>query len=231
MVSIPGSSVDLSKVDAYEADLDRLKKIVTDPWEFLSTCVYTQDQSDKQNPVKKFPSQYKYLKLYTRIWEVEPLIIVPKSRRMFMSWINIALYTWATIFWTDRLNIFQSKKEDGSEDLVKRALFILEHIPPEVLPRELIPSWRKTYCRLEFEEIDSKIWGVPQGEDQLRQYTASGLLFDEFAFWDKAEESYSAAIPTIEGGGRCTIISSAAPSYMKRIVYDQLDEIQVGEAP
>jgi len=203
--------------------LARYRLIVTDPWEFCVRCVFTLDQVDKKNPVKKFPSHYKYLKLYTRVWEREKLIIVPKSRRMFMSWCNIALYLHDTMFSVGRTNVFQSKKEEDSDALIERAKFILEHIPESEIPKDLIPAWEKTYCHLKFPEIHSEIVGVPQGADQHRSLTASGVLFDEFAFWEKAEDTYSAAMPTIEGGGRCTIISSAAPGYMEKLVYDTLE--------
>jgi phage FluMu gp28-like protein len=203
--------------------LARYKKIATDPWEFCVSCVFTKDEVDKKNSIKRFPSHYEYLHYYVRIWERERLIIVPKSRRMFMSWVNIALYTWDTLFGLNRFNVFQSKKEEDSDGLVERAKFIIDNIPEDQIPKDLLPQYTKTYCSLAFKEYGSEIRGFAQGADQLRQYTCSGLLLDEFAFWDKAEETYSAAMPTIEGGGRCTILSSAGPGFMKRIVFDQLD--------
>lgn len=213
-----------SKVASPKNDvIESYRKMVADPWEFCSKAVFTKDEVDKLNPTKAFPKHYKYLHYYVRLWEKERLIIVPKSRRMFMSWANIALYTWDTMFGINRFTVFQSKKEEDSDSLVERALFILDNIPEAIIPRELIPKYEKTYCSLKFTDTGSEIRGFAQGADQLRQYTASGLLLDEFAFWDKAEETYSAAMPTIEGGGKCTILSSAGPGFMKRLVFDNLD--------
>ncbi len=208
--------------------LTRYSKYVTDPWEFLVDCVYTIDQVDKKNPIKRFPSHYKYLKLFVRLWQRERLLIVPKSRRMFMSWCNIGLYLHDTMFGVGRTNVFQSKKEEDSDILINRAKFILDHIPEDKIPKDLIPTFDKTYCSLKFTDIHSEIIGVAQGADQTRGLTVSGALFDEFAFWDKAEETYSAFIPTIEGGGRCTILSSAAPGFMEKLVFDTLDQMEVG---
>lgn len=205
-------------------DIKKVRQIIADPWVFLSRCVRTIDQVDKVNPIKKFPEHYTYLKLYVRLWQREPLIIVPKSRRMFMSWCNIGLYLHDAMFGIGRTDVFQSKKEEDSDILIERSKFILENIPEEELPRDLIPGWDKTYCKLKFPELNSEILGVAQGADQTRGLTVSGALFDEFAFWEEAEDSYSSFIPTIEGGGRCTILSSAAPGFMKKIVYDTLDE-------
>lgn len=202
----------------------RYKAFASDPWLFCTKCVFTRDEVDKKQSVKRFPSHYEYLHYFVRIWERENRIVVPKSRRMFMSWVCIALYLHDAMFGLNRFNAFQSKKEDDSDSLVGRAEFIYDNIPESEIPRELLPAKNRTYCNLAFPDTGSEIRGFAQGADQLRQYTVSGLLLDEFAFWDKAEESYSAAIPTLEGGGRVTILSSAGPGFMKKIVFDQLDQ-------
>jgi hypothetical protein len=67
------------------------------------------------------------------------------------------------------------------------------------------------------------IQGFPQGADQLRQFTFSGILADEMAFWNDAQEMYSASFPTLEGGGRFTAISSPGAGFFKALVFDQLD--------
>lgn len=201
-----------------------LSKIRDDAWEFLSTCVWTMDQVDKKNPVKQFPYHFKYLKLYTRIWERSRLVAVPKSRRMFMSWCNIALHTHLAMWHKGRDVAFVSKKEDDADELVRRAKFIIENIPEQKIPKELVPKWEYKYGKLTFPEIGSSIQGFPQGADQLRQFTFSALMADEMAFWDKAEEMYSASFPTLEGGGRFTAISSPGPGFFKRLVFDKLEE-------
>lgn len=187
-------------------------------------AVYTKDEADQRNPIKKFPVHKEYLKLYVRFWQREKKIAVPKSRRLMMSWTNIALYTWEAMFHIGRSYGFVSKKEEDADDLVQRAKFIYDHLDPEQIPKELKPACDYTYNKLKFKEIDSQIRGFPQGADQLRQFTFSGLLFDELAFWEQAEAAYSAALPTIDGGGRITGISSPAPGFFKRLVHDTIDQ-------
>ena len=184
----------------------------------------TLDQVDRKNPVKNFPVHLSYIKLYVRVWEKEPLIAIPKSRRMKMSWTNVALYTWDTMFHAGRSQAFVSKKEEDSDELVQRSKFIVEHLDPAVIPLDLMPKHEYTYAKLKFPEMESQIQGFPSGANQLRQFTFSGLLFDEWAFWDNAEDAYSAAYPTIEGGGRLTGISSRSPGFFKRVCYDEIDE-------
>ena len=76
---------------------------------------------------------------------------------------------------------------------------------------------------MNFPGIHSKIQGFPMGADQLRQFTFSGIFGDECAFWDVAQKFYSSAKPTIDGGGKMILVSSRAPGFFKKIVYDQLD--------
>lgn len=197
-------------------------------WAFLRDCVYTLDQVDQVNPIKPFPSDLLYLKFLTQVWNQEKLLAIPKSRRMTCSWNFISLYTHDTIFFQGRFNGFVSKKEDDAGELVSRSEFIYNHIPEWRIPRALLPKIKngkmsKQPPILEFEDLNSKIQGFPQGADQLRQFTLSGILGDECAFWEKAQAFYSATKPTIDGGGRMTLISSRSPGFFKKIVFDKLD--------
>lgn len=202
--------------------LETLNKIKSDSWYFASNCVFTLDQVDSKSPIKKFPSHWKYLKLFFRLWEIERFIAIPKSRRMFMSWANIVLHLHYTFSKQGRHIAFVSKKEDDADELVRKARFIMENIPEEVWPKELRPRHEYKYGQLIFPEIDSKIQGFPQGADQLRQFTFSAIMADEMAFWEDAEQMYAASFPTLEGGGKFTAISSPGPGFFKRLVFDQI---------
>ena len=147
---------------------------------------------------------------------------------MTCSWNYISLYLQDTIFREGRFNGFVSKKEDDAGDLVARAEFIYQHIPEWRIPKALLPAPKNNRMSkqppvMEFESINSKIQGFPQGAEQLRQFTLSGILGDECAFWSEAQAFYSASAPTLEGGGRMTLISSRSPGFSKKIVFDQLD--------
>lgn len=200
--------------------LRTLALIRRDPWEFLKV-VRTLDPIDKTNPIKLFPVHLDYIKLYVRLWQAEPMILVPKSRRMKMSWTNIALYTWDTLWHKGRHNAFVSKKEDDSHDIVTKAKFICDNLD---FPKELVPKTELTFNHLQvLDGMNSKIEGFPSGAEQLRQYTFSGIMADELAFWSDAAKMYSASVPTLEGGGRFTGISSPAPGFFKHLVFDTLD--------
>lgn len=209
--------------------LERWIYYKNNPWAFLTECCFTLDQVNKGEPVKTLPER-EYGKLYCELWRRYPLLAVPKTRRMTMSWYTISLYLWDTIFNNGRFNAFVSKKEDDANELVERAKFILAHIPEDKIPRKLLPESNGKFNLLEFPGINSKIQGFPQGADQLRQFTFSGIFGDESAFWENAQKFYAASFPTIDGGGRMTLVSSPAPGFFKRLCFDAMDargDIQV----
>lgn len=208
--------------------LDRFQSYRLDPWKFLSECVYTLDQVDEDNPIKPYPSDLAYLKFVVRCWQREKLLAIPKSRRMTVSWTFIALALWDVLFRKGKSWAFVSQKELAAEELVSRAEFIYKNIPESKIPRELLPRIKGGKMttkppKLEFPEINSYIQGFPMGNDQLRQYTFSGIFGDECAFWSAGQKFYAAAKPTTDGGGRLCLVSSRAPSFFKKVVFDQLD--------
>lgn len=202
-------------------------------WAFITDGVFTRDEVDQNNPIKLLPNK-EYLRLYTKIWEMCPLLAIPKTRRMTFSWTTVGLYVHDFIFKKVRSFAFVSKKEDDADEIVRRAKFILDHVPEHVVSRQfgMMPAYYYTFNYIDCPEMDSKIEGFPQGADQLRQFTFSGVFGDECAFWEDAEEFYAATIPTIDGGGRMTLVSSVAPGFFKRLCFDAMDvkgDINVAE--
>ena len=187
------------------------------PWAMVEDqVIYTLDQTDALHPVKPFPNQ-PWLELITSHWLVEPLFALPKSRRMTISWLMIFLHLWLAMFREGAAVFFVSDKEEKSDELVKRAEFIYDHIPSDMM---LKPAKKGSYCYLEFPGLNSYIQGVPQGADQLRQYTASAIFADEMAFWGKARETFMASKPTIDGGGRFSCVSSPMEGFFKELCFD-----------
>ena len=225
MNRIPG--VGLKQLQNYE-------RYAKDPYAFITECCFTFDEVDAEHGHKKpFPQgeDYLYHEYCCRIWQRYKLILNPKSRRMTQSWFWLAICFWDTIFNKGRSWALVSKKEDDSGKLVKRIEFMFNHIPTDLLPRELLPvmtngQMYKKPPRIEFDFGDgtnSTIEGFPMTADQLRQHGFSGIFGDESAFWKDAEEFYGACKPTIDGGGRMILVSSPAPGFFKRLVFDALN--------
>jgi phage FluMu gp28-like protein len=180
--------------------------------------IYTLDQVDLLNPVKQFPNE-PWGEIITSIWLQNKLFAEYKSRRMKMSWLMVFLHLHLAMFNEGVSVYFVSSKEEKSDELVRRAEFMLKYIPDDQM---LKPRWKGSYCYLDFPGLNSFIHGIPMGEDQLRQFTATAILADEFAFWEKARETYMASIPTIQGGGRFTAISSPQTGFFQEICFDTM---------
>jgi hypothetical protein len=213
------------KLDA----LSRYELFRNDPWQFLTHCVFTHDEVDRDNPIKQFPVHLDYLKFLVKMWQARKKLAIPKSRRLTVSWTFIALGLWDCIFHKGCSWAFVSKKEEDSKELVQRAKFIYDHIPAEMIAPELLPKLKRGEMQsspplMEFTDIHSKIMGFPAGGNQLRQRGFSGIFEDEIAFWEEAEAAYASAEPTVKGGGRMVMVSTRFPGFFKKIVYDRLDE-------
>lgn len=195
----------------------RMETYFDNPWAMVEDgAIYTLDQADVINPVKLFPNR-PWLQEITTEWLNEPLLAIFKSRRMTITWLFIFLHLWMVLFKEGRAVFFVSDKEEKSDELVQRAVFIYNHIPDELM---LKPKIKPSYCYLDVPGLDSYIQGVAQGADQLRQYTASAIFADEFAFWEKARETFGASKPTIDGGGKFTCVSSPKEGFFKELCFD-----------
>lgn len=202
-----------------------------DPLAFLSECVFTSDPVDEKQPIKLYPGHKPYIQFIIRLWQAKKMIAIPKSRRMTMSWTMIPLALWDVIFHKGKKWAFVSKKETDSAELIERAEFVFKRIPPEKIPASLLPTLKggkmtQSPPKLIFDFGDgttSSIEGFPMGANQLRQFAFSGIFGDECAFWPDAEEFYSGAKPTTDGGGRMILVSSRAPGFFKKLVFDKIN--------
>ena len=207
-------------------EIEWIYSLRSSPWKFLSTCVWTRDEADKENPIKKFitdsdpyiePLEY----IAKRIVE-ERILAIVKHRRMRMTWTCCAIYLWDAMFFEGRFNVLCSKKEEDSDELVQRCKFIYDNIPDHIMPYK--PKMTYKYTEMKFPETGSIIKGFAQGADQLRQRGCSRILADEFAFWPDAENAFVAMKPTLQGGGKVCLLSTRYPGFFKRIVEDTIDE-------
>ena len=187
-------------------------------------AVWTLDSVDLKNPIKKLPPK-EYLKVITNIWlnADPPLVAIPKSRRVMMSWLIAYLHFHLAMFNEGARVYIQSDKETKSAELLDRAEFIYDHIPEELMPKWALPKMKrfKRPPRLEFEGLNSFIEGISEGANQLRQFTCTAVMLDEFAFWHLQKESLGALKPTTEGGGRITVLSSANKGPFYDLVFDK----------
>jgi hypothetical protein len=215
---------EIQRLAEEERQLDLLERIymaLEDPWFYLTGYpmgtswtpgesqgfVYTLDEHDPETPLKRYPNK-EYLWHVVFEWFHNKKFVCAKSRQLMISWTMIALHEWEIKSRKGALNFFVNKKEQDAMEMIRRGKVIYHALPTEfktLRPLKLPESGKE----FEIKGTLSRIKAIPQGGDVLRLYTATSILMDEAAFQEQAEESYTAAKPTISGGGRISMISTA----------------------
>jgi hypothetical protein len=224
------------------------RRYEADPWAWICETVSTVDELDSRTPIKPFPHSacvpckrylgwshreqcpqcggtpkpLGYLEGLTRMWHEAnpPILIIPKSRRMMMSWTACAWHAWYALYHPHSKVFLVSDRESKSAELLDRCEGLLARLPAD----KCAPVGMKRTIAPPVLTLDNgaQILGMAEGVDSIRQYTASCLLFDEWGHWKWPRESYAAAKPSIDGGGRLTIVSSAAPGAFAELIRGEL---------
>jgi phage FluMu gp28-like protein len=195
---------------------------------FLRYFVITQDEHDEGKPFKKLPYDVMpHLRCLADLWMDNQLLCVAKSRQLMATWLFCAILLWDAMFKKGRLNIIINKREDDADETIDRVRFIYENLPEMIknhIPLNRTPQGQLgSYCKLEFGTQNSIIRGLPQNPDAVRKNTASNLFMDEAAFIEGAEQCYTAALPTVRGGGKLIIVSTpCGRNFFHRIFSDTL---------
>ena len=151
------------------------------------------------------------------------LFFCEKSRQLMATWLICAYLLWRVRAKPNQLILVQSKKEEDAANLV----FIKDPINARISFMEHnLPDWLKVvnfkrdaaYAQLFFPQTGGKIWGIPEGGHIVRSNTASVLFSDEAGFQAEFGEAYTAAIPSVKGGGQLVAISSAEPGVFQELV-------------
>ena len=229
---------------------------------FVDEVVWTLDEDDEHNPLKKFPANKSYIHHYiTHVLFKERFIVVPKSRRLMMTWIHAIYCLWFALAHEKRNVVWQAQKGDKVADTMEnKILHVLTHLPTSqfapfvafaLTPRipagwdDRVVNWyhpkreqfgltRIRFLNWEINpagerrlEFGSRILGVPEGENQTRQYTITLFVGDEFAFWKQPRLSLKGIRPTLGRNGQGILISSANPGYMEEMI--AVPELAAGE--
>jgi len=216
------TSQQISEIAARKAYvLKEIYKRSPDRW--LFECVKTVDEHDRLNPVKLFPDK-PYIRVLVKLFETIPILLVPKSRQMLVSWLFSALCLHEAQFYGHQRVIIMARKQDDSFALIDRLRFMYA----------AQPKWLVDLCPLDRKMRDqpighlflgngSTIMGMPQGADQIRGYTPSRVFMDEAAFQEEFEASYMATLPAIANGGKLVAVSSAGAGFFQSICGENRD--------
>lgn len=182
--------------------LDEIQACRADCEYFVSEYVHIEDlDTGTPLPFRLWPDQREALQTFIR----ERLTIVLKARQLGFTWLALALAVWYMLFRPGFRVVCLSRGEDEAKELVRRADFILAHLPEWLLlpgrkPGGIIPAYEATTERIVIHHPageDSSLLSFPAAQDSGRTFTASLVIIDEWAFQQWAREIWAAAYPII----------------------------------
>jgi hypothetical protein len=195
------------------------KRYAEHRWEWLREQVWTKDEASEQ--LLRWPDRA-YLRELLHAFDTVPLLAVPKSRAMMVSWAIAAWSVHKARYFPNNAIFIQSENEDKAAYVVgQRCAFIEDNLDAKSLRRRRVSDgeadsdeYKATKTskglvgRMEYGRTGSTIWAVPQGGDVVRSYTFSKWFMDECEFQEGAHEAVAAALPRVEKGAGIVLVST-----------------------
>ena len=198
------------------------------PYDYVTSACYTRDEikaGGKAEEVVRLIPPLPHIHVFCRLWQTEKLFVTVKSRRLLLSWLCSALELWLCSFTVEAHMAVIALDQQGSEEFLGRIVWLYNHLPPKC-PRPELRMWmglNGNPKKLLFLETGSTVEALPSSPDKIRGSGLSLVRLEEVAFWVRAEESWAAILPTVQGGGRiCCVSTPLAGSFFEKLVTDQL---------
>lgn len=125
-------------------------------------------------------------------------VVIEKSRDMGVSWTVLAWITWHLVFDRDFQFLVGSRKEDFVDNrqldsLIPKVAFILQNLPPWQLDKVgYDPLKHRTWMSIKIPGPNNNLSGESSNPNFGRGGRYSGILLDEFAFFDFADSALAA---------------------------------------
>lgn len=154
----------------------------------------------------------------------ERLLLILKARQLGISWLVCSYVLWLCLFRPGRLVLIFSIGQDEADEMLRRVKVMYWRLAPTI--RDALPALRKE----NLEEMEwangSRVHSLPSRKTAGSGYTASLIVLDEFAKNERAIELYTAVKPTIDGGGKMIVLSSAQGTG--NLFYDLVEKARKG---
>lgn len=180
-------------------------KCSADPAYFIHHyCLIDEPQGDAATvvPFHLWPAQVATVWSFLR---PSPTIAL-KARQMGISWAACAFDLWTCIFSQGRRGLLFSRGQLEANELHRRVMVMYARLPEWMRAR--VPLLRQTSSSAEWAN-GSFTESLPATQNAGRSFTATLVIVDEAAFIQWFEQLYTALKPTIDGGGKLIIISTA----------------------
>lgn len=137
--------------------------------------------------------------------ERDRLLVILKARQLGISWLACGYVLWLCCVYPGKTVLLFSQGQLEANELIERISFMYhQHRDKSRLPAFATENTQ------ELEWINgSNVKSLPATKKAGRSFSASLVVFDEFAFMSWGSDLYDAAKPTVDDGGRLWIISSA----------------------
>lgn len=137
----------------------------------------------------------------------ERKVIILKARQLGISWLVCAYVLWAALFKSGQMILLFSQGEDEAMELLRRVAVLYERLPDWL--KASLPAPLKGNTSILRWENGSRIKSMPATQKAGRSFTASILVMDEAAWMMWGSALYTAAKPTMDGGGQLIMLSTA----------------------
>lgn len=153
-----------------------------------------------------------------------PNNIILKGRQLGVSTLTAAYCSWLMLFHAEKSIMVAATKLKVAANLVRKVKSILKNLPPFFEQLAKIKDDNKQTCSL---TNGSEIQAGSKAQDLGRSEALSLLILDEAAHIENLDEMWTAAGPTLAGGGRCIAIST--PKGIGNWFYNKCMKAETGE--
>lgn len=207
---------------------DRAGVAIEDPYLWVTTYTETFNEhwveEGRPSPYEPFP-KLPYFNPIFRIFDLERITWLEKSRDMMLSWACVAYLLVRAMPFAERTVLMQTQKEDKAVKLVQYAKCLYRRQPQwlqDAFPLTK-PVDQQPQLELNFKN-GASLMGIPGGADQIRSYHPWGYLNDESSFQPDAGECYNEALSAVKG--KVIFNSSAGPGWYADV---RRDIVRIGE--
>ena len=208
------------EVQQFLLELDEAYK--QDIWLWLMNEVNTRDEATQR--MRPWPNKDYLHELIDIILDpAHCLICIPKSRRMMVSWTFAVLAVYEARYFPHHAIFIQSETEDKAAFITdKRCCFIEDNLNEPYLKRKYrsIRTTKGAVGRITYEDTDSYIWALPQGDSIIRTYTFSRLYMDESDFQMEGHQALDAALSIAENNKSSKIVLVTTSNGPQGVVAD-----------
>lgn len=182
----------------------------TNIWDWACDEVVTLDEAMGQRT--RWPRDKAYLRELLTIFEERNFIAVPKSRRMMVTWAAALWAVWRARYHSDQKIFIQSDTESKAAFVVdQRCAFIEDHLrTPGIIRRySALRTSEGQIGKMVYQDTDSWIQAIAQGEEKIRGYTYSALISDEIEHQQEGHKALTAALPALEKDAKLIMIGTS----------------------